>query len=167
MQTPETFVHRRRGGLQAMIAIALFIPAMFIAAVVDWGFDVPEGPFPAAVIVTAAVVAYFVFGSEHRVVLDDRGMRFSRVSILFGVRRAERVLWEIAASELTSAREVTTRTPSSRGGWNTTVVLHFPGDRKIAEGEIGVRGAPSSPYDALVASLRRRLGERFTVEQIT
>lgn len=150
-----------------MIAIALFIPAMFVTAVVDWGFDVPEGPFPALVILSAAVIAYFVFGSEDRVVIDERAMRFGRVPILFGVRRAEKIRWEIPLAELTSAREVTTRTPSSRGGWNTSVVLHFPGDRKIAEGELGLRGVPSSPYDALVASLRRRLGERFTVEQVT
>jgi hypothetical protein len=30
-----------------------------------------------------------------------------------------------------------------------------------------MKEAPSSPYNALVASLQRRLGDRFTTEQVT
>ncbi len=167
MGAGEEFVQRgRRFGL-ALLVTLLMLPGMAIAAGLEAFAGIRQGPIPAAIVVGVALAVYFATGDEHRVVIDGRGMRFVYSRFLFGVRSREEVLWEIPLEALDHAREVTTRSPSSHGGWNTAVVLHFPQDRKILEVELGMKDAPSSPYNALVASLQRRLGDRFTTEQVT
>jgi hypothetical protein len=167
MDASQEFVCRKRGGGYAIVVLFMVFPAMVVFAVLEKVAQIPQGPIPAAVIAGLALVTYFTLGSEHRVVLDDHGIRFSRTTLVLGMRRAEQVFWQVPAAALTSAREVTSRSPSSRGGWNTTVVLHLPEGRKILEVELGMKGVPASPYDALVAALARRLGDRFTTEQVT
>ena len=163
----EEFVHRHRGGGYAIAVLLMIFPAMLLAGLLEHFAGIRQGPAPAAVIVGLAVVAYFVAGGENRLVIDERAVRFTRSSFLFGVRRGERVEWELPLGAVASVREVTTRTPSGRGGWNTSVVLHFTEDHRLHERDLGMKGAPSGAYDPLVASLRRRLGERFTTERVT
>lgn len=165
MSDAETFVHRSRGGCYASIALALIVPAMFVFALVDSALGVPQGPIPALVLALVALVFYFGIGDERRVVLDASGMRLARTTIVLGVRRPEQIAWALSTAELTSAREVTRRTKSQSGGWNTGVTLHLPGGHVIVDTELGGKGIPSSAYTALVQSLERRLGAAFTFEQ--
>lgn len=167
MDTPEDFVHRRGGGGPAMLSLLLFVPAMAIAAGLEHFAGIRQGPVPAAIIVAIAVLVYFAMGSECRVTLDERGMRLTRARVRFGMRGAETLVWEVPARALTHAKEVTTRTPSSQGGWNTGVRLHVGDSHVLDSLDLGSKDLPSSPYLALTSSLKRRLGDRFTVEQVT
>ena len=167
MNAPEDFVHRRGGGTAAMLSLLLFVPAMAIAAGLEHFAGIRQGPAPAVIIVALAVVVYFAMGSECRVTLDERGMRVTRARVRFGVRGAETLVWEVPARALTHAREVTTRTPSSQGGWNTGIRLHVGDAHVLDPVDLGSKDHPSTPYLALTSSLKRRLGDRFTVEQIT
>ncbi|MBK7151451.1 MAG: hypothetical protein IPL19_07300 [Sandaracinaceae bacterium] len=167
MSGPEEFVHRTREGFYAGLTLFLVFPAMGVGALLESVADIPQGPIPLIVILAFAVVVYFGLGVENRVVVDERSIRFSHASVRFGMRGAETVAWEIPLGPHTTVREVTTRTPSSRGGWNTGTTLHFSETQRIHDTELGLKGAPSSPYDALVISLKRRLGDGFTSEQAT
>ena len=167
MSGPEEFVHRKREGFYAGLLLFLVFPAMGVSALLESVADIPQGPVPLIVILALAVVVYFGLGVENRVVVDERSIRFSRASVRFGTRGVETVAWEIPLSDLTSVREVTTRTPSSRGGWNTGTTLHFSDTQRIHDTELGLKGVRGSVYDALVVSLKRRLGEGFTHEQAT
>lgn len=167
MSAPEEFVQRQGGGGPAMMSLFLFIPAMAIAAALERFVHIPQGPIPALVIGALATLVYFAMGSEKRVTLDERGVRFTRAPVRFGVRGAEKLEWEVPTKELTHAREVTTRTPSSRGGWNTGTRLYLGDTHALDEHELGTKGVADSPYERLVTALKRRLGDRFTVEQVT
>jgi len=165
MSGPEEFTHRTREGFYAALVLVLVFPVMGVAALLESVADIPQGPIPILVLVALAAVVYFGLGTEHRVVIDERSIRFSHAPVRFGVRGAETVAWEIPLDQLGSLREVTTRTPSSRGGWNTGTTLHFSETQRIHDTELGLKGVPRSPYDALVTSLKGRLGDRFTSEQ--
>lgn len=167
MSAPEEFVYRRGGGGPAMVTFFLIIPAMALGSALDAFAGVRQGPIPAIVVAVLAVLVYFAMSAENRVTLDERGIRFTRAPVRFGVRGAETLVWEVPAQALTHAREVTTRTPSSRGGWNTGIRLYVGDTHALDEHDLGVKGAPSSRYDALVAALKRRLGDRLTHEQVT
>lgn len=166
MSAPEEFVHRQGGGGPATASLFLVIPAMAIGSALDQFAGIRQGPIPAVIVAVLAVLVYFLMGSELRVTLDDRGMRVTRARVRFGARGAETLLWEVPARALTHAREVTTRTPSSRGGWNTATRLHV-GENVLDSHELGSNYVPSSPYLALTKSLKQRLGDRFTTEQVT
>lgn len=149
-----------------MMSVFLFVPAMAISAGLERFAGIRQGPVPAIIVAALVVLVYFAMGSELRVTLDDRGMRVTRARVRFGMRGAETLLWEVPRHALTHAREVTTRVPSSRGGWNTGTRLHV-GENVLESLELGSKDAPSSPYLALTRSLKQRLGDRFTVEQVT
>ncbi len=168
MSAPEEFAHRQGGaGTAMMVSLLLMVPGMAIAAGLERFAGIRQGPIAPAIIVAIGVVVYFLAGSERRVTLDERGMRVTRARVRFGVRGGETLVWEVPASALTHAREVTTRTPSSRGGWNTGVRLHVGDAHGLDATDLGGKDNPSSPYLALVNALKRRLGDRFTVEQVT
>lgn len=167
MSGAEEFVHRTREGCYAVLVLFLVFPAMGVGALLEYVADIPQGPIPLLVIVALAAVVYVGLGTENRAVIDERGLRFSHAPVRFGMRGAETLAWEIPLHSLTSVREVTTRTPSSRGGWNTGTTLHFSDTQRIHDTELGLKGVPGSAYDALVVALKRRVGDGFTAEQAT
>jgi hypothetical protein len=167
MSDTLAFVHRQRAGLYAGLVLFLVFPAMGVSALLESIAGIPQGPAPLLVILALATLVYFGFGDENRVELDAHGLRFIHAPTRFGVRGTETLAFEIPASALTTVREVTTRTPSSRGGWNTSTSLHFSDTHRLHDAELGSKGVPGSAYDALVEALRRRLAEGFVVEQVT
>lgn len=166
MAQPETFVHRE-GASANMIAL-FAVPALLLTPLVSqMVLGRPPGPEPVVVALLVAVLSHFAMGVERRVVLDEAGLRYTEAPVRFGVVGPARVEWAIPAASLTRVREVTARTPSSRGGWNTTTHLVFSETQRIHDRGLGIKGVPSSAYEALTASLKRRLGDGFTVEQVT
>jgi hypothetical protein len=93
-------------------------------------------------------------------VIDDRRLRFERTRIVLGRRSTPVVDWDIPLAQLDRVREVTTKTPSSQGGWNVRTVLQFPNGKSIDTGTLGGEGMDTA-YGALVRHLRQRLGDRF------
>lgn len=163
---PETFVHREGASANGVGLIAVL--ALLLSAVVSQLLlGRPPGPEPVVVAVVVAVLAYFSMGIESRVVLDETGLRYTESPVRFGVLRPATVAWAIPAAGLTAVREITARVPSSRGGWNSTTHLHFSDTHRIHDLRLGMKGVPASAYESLTASLKRRLGDRFTVETLT
>lgn len=159
------FRHRSRtGGLQAALVLFLVFPALIVGGLArDYLGDVLSVA-PLVTIVLIAAALYVAIVTEVRVVVGPEAVRVVERDGWFVPRGPERVRWELPLAELTSVREVTTKVPSSRGGWNTGVALHFPGDRVLRADELGLKGYRSE-YDRLAAHLRERLGERFTTEE--
>jgi hypothetical protein len=168
MDTAERYVHRVRSGTFYTVLVLLCVfPVMGVGAL----FSDAHGHAPPAV--TAALLAvlalaagfYAFYVTEVVVTVDGNTVRHTQQDVAFGVRRALRVQWEFPRAELRAVREVTTRTPSSRGGWNQSSMLHFAGDRKISDFALGSKSDPASAYSRLAASLRAKLGEQFTTEE--
>lgn len=157
------FRHRSRtGGLQAALVLFLVFPALIVGGLArDYVGMLSLAPIAIVVCVSAAL--YVAILTEVRVVIGPDAVRVLERDGWFG-SGPEKLRWELPLAELTSVREVTTKVPSSRGGWNTGVALHFPGDRVLRAEELGLKGYRSE-YDRLAAHLRERLGERFTTEE--
>jgi hypothetical protein len=155
----------RSGGCYALLLLPLIFPVFGVGALLDHSASRMPTTLVTLAVLAAAAAFYGLYVTECRLTIDERGARLTQQDIAFGLRREVQVLWELPLSELTSAHEVTTRTPSSRGGWIHSTVLHFPGDRKLSADAFGAKQEASSEYNRLVASLRARLGDRFTAEE--
>lgn len=155
----QRFVRPPEGSFAVGCAsVFLGLPAIGLAgaAVVDgilWAAPVPLVLFG---IVLAGV--YVWMNEEVAVTLDDRGLRLSRARVLFGMRLAESVDWEIPLAALTRAREVTTKTPARNGGWNVRTMLQLPEGRTIDATELGGDESSTTAYGELRRALRARLG---------
>lgn len=116
-------------------------------------------PLPAIAYVALTFAAYVWMNEEHAIVIDGHRLRFERTRIVLGRRLASVIDWEIPLERLDRVREVTTKTPSSQGGWNVRTVLQFPDGKTLDSALLGGEGAET--YAALVRHLRARLGDRF------
>ncbi|WP_236603946.1 hypothetical protein [Sandaracinus amylolyticus] len=116
---------------------------------------------PVALALVLFALVYYVFSEEVRVELDEHGMRLRRTRVLLGARLAEKLDWEIPLASLTQAREVHTRTPASRGGWNHRAVLQLPEGRTIDATALGGAEDSQSAFNRLSRALAKRLGDRF------
>lgn len=119
----------------------------------------PWAVLPALTYVLLTFAAYVWMNEEHAIVIDDRRLRFERTRIVLGRRLASVLTWELPLERLDRVREVTTKTPSSQGGWNVRTVLQFPDGKTLDSAMLGGEGSES--YAALVRHLRARLGDRF------
>lgn len=162
MLRQETFV-QPPGGRFAVGCLALLLGIPTIASVlVLWSnFGPAIAAIPLGVWVVVAAGAYALFNVEQRVSLDERGLRFSHVRLIFGVRRSERVEWEIPLARLTKVREVKTRSPARNGGWNHQTVLHLPEGHRLRATQLGGDDASDTAYARLVVALKRLLGDGF------
>jgi hypothetical protein len=115
-------------------------------------------PLPLLLAAALLAIAYYVFNEEVRVELDERSLRLSRSRVIFGRRLSDRTDWEIPVASLTRAKEVRTKTPASKGGWNHRAVLQLPEGRTLDARELGGQEDHQSAYNALVRALGKRLG---------
>lgn len=161
----EAFVHHTRsGGFYSVLLLIAVFPLMLVAKLLPHQVGAVVGTVGLLAILLAALAFYLFYRTEVTVTLGPDVVRLTEQDIAFGVRRERRTLWEFPRPELTSAREVTTRTPSSRGGWDRSTLLHLPGECTLNADALGGNGDPASPYSALVRSLRSSLGDRLVVE---
>lgn len=161
------FVHRMSGGgCYSLILLMLVFPVMALGQLLA-----PEAYAPmitlggVGTVLGLAVVVWFAVRVQMRLEIGPASVRLVERESVLGIRRSEQVLWDCPLSELTHAKEVHTRTPSSRGGWNHGYALHFPGKREIRGGLFGSRDDPNSDYNRIKAWLRERVGDRFTTEE--
>lgn len=159
-------MHRTRSGAFYSVLVLLCVfPVMGVGSLLRASL----GPLPTTIgvllVVALAAAFYAFFVTEVRLEIDGGRVRLTEQDVAFGSRRETKLLWEFPLSELSAVTEVTTRTPSERGGWIHSSVLHFPGDRKLTEHALGTKAVPASEYNRLVEALRARLGDRFTAEE--
>jgi len=168
METAERYVHRVRSGTFYMVLVLLCVfPVMAAGAFFSDAHGKPPPAVTAALLAVLALAAafYAFYVTEVVVSVDEHTVRHTQQDVAFGIRRELRLQWEFPRAELRSVREVTTRTPSQRGGWNQSSMLHFVGDRKISDLALGAKSDPASAYSRFVASLRAKLGDQFTTEE--
>ena len=165
MSDPNVFIQRSSGGAgYALLIILLVFPVMGVTSFFGEQAKVfGTGAVLATVGLAAAVL--FLVRAEYRLELGASSIRFSEAATYFGIRRPAEVKFEIPFDDQTRVRQVNTRTPSSRGGWNHGSALHFPGDHQLTDFYLGSREDPKSEYNRLLKVLEERLGERFTVEE--
>jgi hypothetical protein len=159
------YVRRVRSGTFHAVFVLLWVfPVMCVGSF--FSSTLGARPMNAALLCVLALAAacYAFMVTDVNLTMDGAAVRLFEQNITFGVRGERKLTWELPMVELTSAREVTTRTPSSRGGWMYSTVLHFPGDKTLTDGALGGKSDPASEYNRLVAALRARLGDRFTTE---
>lgn len=168
MSPVETYVNRTRSGVVfSVLTLLCIFPVFALNALLESTFGPRPGTIAVLFVLALAAAFYAFYVTEVKLVIDGAHVRLSEQDIAFGLRRANRILWELPVSELTAVQEITTRTPSSRGGWGYSTVLHFPGDRKLTDQAFGWKTVPTSEYNRLAAALRTRLGDRFTAEERT
>lgn len=166
MSSVEAYVHRTRSGAFYSVLVLLCVfPVMGVGSLLRDSLGTLPTTVGVLLVVALAAAFYAFFVTEVRLVIDGGHVRLTEQDVAFGSRRETKLLWELPLAELTAVQEITTRTPSERGGWIHSSVLHFPGDRKLTEHALGTRAVPSSEYNRLVQSLRARLGDRFTAEE--
>jgi hypothetical protein len=155
----QSFVTPPQGRF-AVGCASVFIGLPAIGAAVALGAESPYlVPIPLALAGMLLAIAYYVFNEEVRVDLDDRSLiRLSRARVIFGARFSQRTDWEIPTASLTRAKEVRTKTPASKGGWNHRTVLQLPEGRTLDARELGGEEDHQSAYNALVNALAARLG---------
>lgn len=167
MSDANVFVRRSSGGgcYALMIVVAVF-PAMGLASFFADGSEAAKIVGASVVwgIVVLALAIWQLIRDEHRLELHADRVRFVERQTWLGVQRPENVLFEVPLDASSRVRQVNTRTPSSRGGWNHGSHLVFPGDHKVTDYFLGSREDPKSEYNRLTKALKERLGERFTVE---
>jgi len=164
MTNPNVFSHRTSGGgCYALLVILCVFPVMAVTSFFgDAAAGIGTGIIVAVVGLAAAV--WQLIRSEYRLELGPSSVKMSVRESYVGVARPEVVTWEIPIAQLTAVKEVNTRTPSSRGGWNHGSALHFPGGHALDSTFLGGKDDPSSEYSRLVKVLKERLGDAFTVE---
>ena len=169
MSESEVFAHRTNGGgCYALMIVMLVFPLLGVSAFLGSSFGtVGTMTGVGLILATLASAAAVFFGirSEYRLELGPITVRFLEQGTVFGIQRAPLVHWELPLASLTSAKQVNTRTPSSRGGWNRGSAIHFPGDRQLNETFLGSREEPKSEYNRVIKALKARLGDAFTVEE--
>lgn len=162
----ETYVHlTRSGGFYSVLALFAVFPLMALCALLPNEVSQTVRVVGLPTLLLVALLFYLFYRTEVTLTLAPDVVRLTEQDVAFGARRALRVVWELPRAELTDVREVTTRTPSSRGGWDRSTTLHFPGDRTMHESALGTKAAAASQYNRLVGSLRASLGDRFVVEE--
>lgn len=165
MGDSSVFVQRQAGGAgYGFVLVLLVFPVM---AIVSFFGEAATGIGTAIIlgIVVLAGLVTFLVRDEHRVELGPSSLRVTSTPTYFGIRRPTVVKLEIPITAETRVRQVNTRTPSSRGGWNYGSSLHFPGDNVLPDTFLGSREIADSQYNRLTKALRERLGDRFTVEE--
>lgn len=161
MSETESF-GEKPGGRFAVGCASLFVGIPAVGTAVGlYPNGVLFAAIPLVVGLVLIAIAYVVFNEDVRVTLDERGMRLSRARVLFGARMAERVDWDIPLAALTQAREVHTKTPASKGGWNHSTKLQLPNGKTLDATELGGAEESQSAYNRLVRVLRKRLGDAF------
>lgn len=125
----------------------------------------PElGWLALAVMMIVLSIVYVAASKGTTVTIDARSIRLSHRRAVLGWRGPEKLAWEIPLAELTEAREVTHHTPGRNGGWVRRKRLQLPRGVTLEPALLGGDGEDGSAYLRLVASLERRLGERFRKE---
>lgn len=166
MSDSVVFMRRSSGGgcYALIVALAIF-PVMGVLQAV---LDDDQKNIGTAVIFGLAALGFLVWQGvrdEHRLELDVGRVRFVERQTWFGVTRPETVVFEVPLDETSRVTQVNSRTPSSRGGWNHSSHLIFPGDNRVTDYFLGSREDPASEYNRLTKTLKQRLGERFSVEE--
>lgn len=168
MSDPMVFTHRMTGGgCWALLVVMLVFPAMPITSyLAEYGGMLWLGGLVAIVAILATAIALWAFvRAEYRVELHADRVRFVEQTKWFGFPRPEAVTFDVRLDEASRVRMVNTRTPSRNGGWSHSSAIHFPGRKNVVPADfLGSREDPKSEYNRLVATLRERLGDRFSVE---
>lgn len=152
------------GGCYALMVMPLVFPVMAVTSYL--GKDArEEGTMVVVGIHVVALLLWQVVRAEYRLELGDDRVRFVERLSWLGLSRPETVMFDVPLDATSRVKQVNTRTPSSRGGWNHGSAIHFPGDKHaVSDYFLGSREDPKSEYNRLVAALRARFGDRFTVE---
>lgn len=155
-------------GRTAVGCATLFFGLFAVGIAIQLGsYSIPLAVIPLVGLFVLLAGVYYVFNEEQRVTIDERSIRLTTTRVIFGARLGEQLLWEIPAAELTKAREVRSRTPASRGGWNHSTKLQLARGITLDATMLGGREDAASPYNALVAFLEKRLGDAFEREERT
>jgi hypothetical protein len=163
---PLVFFHRTSaGGCYSLILVFAVFPVMAVGEFLPRSIAMPVTNAGILFVIGLAIAMWFGMRSETRLEIGPTSLRLVERESVLGIQRPEQLLWECPLAELTHAKEVHTRVPSSRGGWNHGYALHLPGDRVIRGGLFGIPDDPKSDYSRIKAWLRARLGAAFTTEE--
>jgi hypothetical protein len=164
---PYVFVRRSSGGgCNALMIVLAVFPVMGVGSFFADGSETAKIVGASIIwgLLGLALVVWQLIRDEHRLELQADRVRFVERQTWLGVARPETVLFEVPLDASSRVRQVNTRTPSSRGGWTHASHLIFPGDNRVTDDFLGSREDPKSEYNSLTKALKKRLGERFTVE---
>ncbi len=165
----SVFVQRSSGGgcYALMIILAVFPTMGIVSFFLDTnGAAAAIGSAAILGIVGFALAVWQLVRDEHRLELADDRVRFVERQTWFGVTRPETVLFEVPLLATSRVKQINSRTPSSRGGWNHSSHVLFPGDNRVTDYFLGSREDPKSEYNRLTRALKERLGDRFSVEDV-
>ena len=168
MSGQQVFQHRyRSGGFYAFLIILSVFPVFLLTNIVGGELALTVGSVTVLLITVTAGAVWVLIRNTVAIEIDDRVLRCREQESYFGIAGQSTIAWEVPLADLTSAKEVHTKTPSSRGGWNHGWALHLPGKRQIVSDLLGGKDDPKSEYNRLVAWLEARLGDAFTREETT
>ncbi|MBN8613227.1 MAG: hypothetical protein J0L92_21725 [Deltaproteobacteria bacterium] len=165
MSESTEFVQKQAGGAgYGCMLVMLVFPVMAVGSFVgDSALGI--GSAVIACLVLLAIVVTFVVRDEHRVELGPSSIRATSKQSLFGITRSSEVKLDVALTADSRVKQINTRTPASRGGWNHGSSVHFPGGHVLPDTFLGGREIPDSQYNRLTKALKEQLGDRFTVEE--